>query len=230
MPVHLRPSAPTAPDAILCGDPGRALAIAQRVLDRPRMSNHHHGLWGYHGLTPTGAELTVQATGIGGPSAVVVISELAQLGLRRAIRVGTCAALGPAPAVGSGLIAGRAIACDGASVALGAEPGAPLEPDRGLLDELRASALPVATVFSRDVAASPPPGGGEGGAVVDLQTAATFAFGRREGIAVAAVLAVASSTGRRLEDEPLESTLLRLAAVAVRALLPEAGTNAKAGP
>lgn len=219
MPVHLRPSAPTAPDAILCGDPGRALAIAQRVMVQPRMSNHHHGLWGYHGETPAGRELTVQATGIGGPSAVVVLGELAELGMRRAIRVGTCVAAGSPPA-GTGVRVGAAVGEDGASVALGARPGRPLAPDPALREALAsATGLREATVVSRDVGPGhggplPAIGAGE---VLDLQSAATFAFCRERGLAAAAVLAVATSDGRRLEDEPLEAVLLALADAAVAA-------------
>ena len=92
MPFYLRPSAPTAADALICGDPARALAIAQHVMVQPRMSNHNRGLWGYYGETPGGLPLTVQATGIGGPSAVAVLREAIELGVRRVIRVGTCAA------------------------------------------------------------------------------------------------------------------------------------------
>jgi uridine phosphorylase len=219
VPVHLRPSAPTAADAILCGDPGRALAIAQRVMVQPRMSNHHHGLWGYHGETPSGRELTVQATGIGGPSALVVLGELAELGVRRAIRVGTCVAPGPSPAAGSGLLVAAATGEDGASAAVGAEPGRPMPPDPELHEALAGAGLTAATVVSRDVG----PGAGEmddavpDGRVVDLQSAAVFAFCRSRGLAVAAVLAVATSAGRRLEDEPLEAVLLRLADVATAA-------------
>lgn len=220
MPVHLRPSAPTAADAILCGDPSRALTIAQAVLPKPRMSNHHRGLWGYWGETEGGGELTVQATGIGGPSAVTVLGELVGLGLRRAIRVGTCATSAAAPALGSSLVVTAAIAADGCSAALGAAPGSALEPDpelTGLL--LRATAAPAATVISRDL--QPPAGAaaGTGGAdAADLQTAATLAFAAREAVALAATLAVASAAGRRLEDEPLEAELLRLARAAAAVL------------
>lgn len=220
MPVHLRPSAPTAADAILCGDPGRALAIAQRVMVQPRMSNHHHGLWGYHGETPAGRELTVQGTGIGGPSAIVVLDELAELGVRRAIRVGTCVSAGPEPAAGAGLLVTAAVGEDGASAALGARRGEAIAADPGLAGALGSHpGLTEAVVVSRDVGpghtgAAAPPGAG---AVVDLQSAATFAFCRRRGLAAAALLAVATSAGRRLEDEPLEAVLLRLADRAVGA-------------
>ena len=57
------------------------------------MFNHHRGLWGYTGTAPDGEPVTIQATGMGGPSAAIVLSELISLGARRAIRVGTCGAL-----------------------------------------------------------------------------------------------------------------------------------------
>src|SRR5689334_7630784 len=123
--------APMAPDAILCGDPARALTIAQAVLAKPRMSNHHRGLWGYYGQTADGRPLTVQATGIGAPSALTVLGELAELGLRRAIRVGTCASSG-VPALGARLVVASAIADDGCSAALGTAPGASVAGDAEL--------------------------------------------------------------------------------------------------
>ena len=49
MPARLRPTAPIAADAILVGDPGRALMLAQELLEQPKMSNHARGLWGYTG-------------------------------------------------------------------------------------------------------------------------------------------------------------------------------------
>src|SRR5579875_663085 len=88
--IHLRPTAPLAERVLLPGDPGRALALAQSLLEGPRMFNHHRGLWGYTGTAPDGLPLTIQATGMGGPSAAIVLAELIALGARRAIRVGSC--------------------------------------------------------------------------------------------------------------------------------------------
>jgi nucleoside phosphorylase len=218
VPAHLRPSAPTAAAALLCGDPARALAIAQALLVKPRMSNHHRGLWGYHGETAAGAELTVQATGIGGPSAAIVIGELSGLGMRRAIRVGTCAAPAADPPLGAKLVVERAIAGDGTSRALGAEPGEPLFPDRAMTVALAsAPELGPATVLSRDLPPMPgePPTGIDVG---DLQTAAVLAACARHAVPAAAGLVVGAAAGRRLEDEPLESRLLELAGVAAAAL------------
>ena len=47
--IHLRPTAPLAERVLLPGDPGRALALAQSLLQEPRMFNHNRGLWGYTG-------------------------------------------------------------------------------------------------------------------------------------------------------------------------------------
>src|SRR5918996_2940966 len=115
MPVHLRPSGPIAPDALLPGDPGRALALAQSLLREPKMSNHHRGLWGYSGETEAGRPMTIQATGMGGPSAAIVLAELAELGVQRAIRIGSCGSLDPGLRLGELLVVEAALADDGAS-------------------------------------------------------------------------------------------------------------------
>ena len=92
--IHLRPHADVAERVLLPGDPGRALRLAQQLVDgTPKMLNHNRGLWGYSGIAHDGEPLTVQATGMGGPSAAIVVEELVQLGARRFVRVGTCGAL-----------------------------------------------------------------------------------------------------------------------------------------
>src|SRR3712207_7310066 len=52
----------------------------------PRMFNHNRGLWGYTGTAADGAPMTIQATGMGGPSAAIVVAELIDLGARRLVR------------------------------------------------------------------------------------------------------------------------------------------------
>src|SRR6478736_1866815 len=100
VPIHVQPTAPLAPRALLPGDPGRALVLAQLLLDAPKMFNHNRGLWGYTGTAGDGEPLTIQSTGMGGPSAAIVLEELCDLGLERAIRVGTCGALDGGLALG----------------------------------------------------------------------------------------------------------------------------------
>ena len=84
--IHLQPTAPLAERVLLPGDPGRALLLAQALMTEPRMFNHNRGLWGYTGEASDGRPLTIQSTGIGGPSAAIVITELAHLGVGRALR------------------------------------------------------------------------------------------------------------------------------------------------
>lgn len=219
MPFYLRPSAPTATDALICGDPARALTIAQHVMLQPRISNHNRGLWGYYGETPAGRPLTVQATGIGGPSAAAVLSEASDLGLTRLVRVGTCAATGgDHPPLGGTVVVAAARAGDGTSRALGA--GEEATPDRGLTAALAAASGAVTTkIASADLLPSPGEHGGDGRpGLHDLQTAAVFTLARRLGLAAAAALVVRSVDGRPLEDEPLDAALLRLADAAVTAL------------
>src|SRR6476661_6021035 len=91
--IHLHPTAPLASRVLLPGDPGRALRLAQALMDTPLMFNHNRGLWGYTGTAADGEELTIQSTGMGGPSAAIVVSELADLGATTMLRTGTCGAL-----------------------------------------------------------------------------------------------------------------------------------------
>jgi uridine phosphorylase len=216
MTIELRPTAPIAADALLPGDPARALAHAQELLVGPRMSNHHRGLWGYYGRTEDGHPLTVQATGIGGPSAAVVLRELARLGVRRAVRLGLCAARGRGLRAGDLLLVESAVAGDGTSRALGAS-GA-LEPDPALtraLAEASGGRVRRARVATVDIWDGP----GAGSAAVEMAAAPLLALGPRLGVAVAGLLVVAEGgRGERLEDTGLARAAARAAGVAAAAL------------
>ena len=108
-PNHLQPAAELAERVLLPGDPARALAVAQALLEpTPRMFNHARGLWGYTGIAADGEPLTVQATGMGGPSAAIVTEELIALGATRLVRIGTCGALDPELGLGA-LLAAAAV-------------------------------------------------------------------------------------------------------------------------
>src|SRR6186713_2150458 len=136
-PEILRPHEPVAERVLLPGDPGRALRLSTQLIDGPRMLNHHRGLWGYTGPAADGAPLTIQSTGLGGPSAAAVVAELVALGARRLVRVGTASGLG-ATRPGTLVIAREALAVDGASRALGA--GARVAADAALTAALAAAA------------------------------------------------------------------------------------------
>jgi uridine phosphorylase len=154
MSVRLNPILPATSDAILVGDPRRAFALGQSLTVQPAMSHLSRGLWGYRGETAAGLELTVQATGVGGPSAVAVISDLVDSGVKRLIRLGTCTATGADHAgeairPGQAFLVSRARCGDGASRALSGGEDRVL-PDPGLFDALGEVAQ-AAEVFSHDL-------------------------------------------------------------------------------
>jgi len=223
-PLHLRPTAPLAERVLLPGDPGRALALAQALLVEPRMFNHHRGLWGYTGAAPDGEPLTIQATGMGGPSAAIVLSELIALGARRAVRVGTCGALAQDLELGALIVASEAICADGTSRALGA--GELIAADPALTRALaeRVPGAQVGTIVSVDLFYEDGPrGAGREALAVEMEAAALFAVGRATEIAVACVLAVsdtfdAAGVRERISDHALLAASERMGAAAIAAL------------
>jgi DeoD family purine-nucleoside phosphorylase len=223
-PIHLHPTAPLAQRVLLPGDPGRALALAQALLVEPRMFNHNRGLWGYTGAAPDGEPLTIQSTGMGGPSAAIVLSELIALGVQRAIRVGTCGALDEQLALGDLVIAREAICADGTSRALGA--GERASADQALSDALAACA-PAAlqgTIASVDLFYDTDERThGPDAVAVEMEAAALFAKGAKEGVPVGCVLAVSDTFDAhgarvRIDDESLLSAAEAMGRVAIAAL------------
>jgi uridine phosphorylase len=219
MPARLRPTASIAPAALLVGDPGRALALAQELLEAPKMSNHARGLWGYSGESIAGRPLTIQSTGMGGPSAAVVLGDLAELGVRRAVRVGTCTALREGLRPGDLIAVEEAHAWSGPGGGAGEAVAPDPEMEARLREALGEAARP-GTAASLDVlhgGGAPPPV--EQGEVADMQTAAIFGAARRLEIGAAAVLIVSEGAGgERLGDAELEAAA-KLAGRAAAAIL-----------
>jgi DeoD family purine-nucleoside phosphorylase len=225
--IHLRPNAEVAERVLLPGDPGRAMRIAQLLLDTPRMLNHHRGLWGYTGVAADGEPLTVQSTGMGGPSAAIVCEELLRLGARRFVRVGTCGALVDGLALGDLVVADAALAEDGASRALGAM--GPVAPDAVLHADLCAAA-PAAhagLVVTADLFYDPDPGRATrwmaaGAIAVEMEAATVLRVAERAGAAAACVLAVSDvfpdGVRERIGPDALEAAEAALGRAAAAAL------------
>jgi purine-nucleoside phosphorylase len=182
--AHLHPTAELAERALLPDDPGQALALT-RVLfgETPRMFNHQRGLWGYTGIALDGAPLTVQSTGIGGPSAAIVVAELQALGLRRAVRIGRAWAVDGTLRAGELIAATSVLAADGTSRALGAGPR--VEPDAALARALTSDLAGV--VASADVPHGDP---AWDALAFDLESAAVLAAAARAGVAAACLVAI----------------------------------------
>ena len=208
---------------LLPGDPGRALMLAQAVLEEPRMFNHNRGLWGYTGTAPDGDTMTIQATGMGGPSAAIVLAELIALGARRAIRVGTCGALRAGLELGSLVIAGEAICADGTSRALGA--GERARADEGITEALERAAptARVGSVISVDLFYDADLERAGDALAVEMEAATLFALGARAGVAVGCVLTVSDTfdehgTRTRIDDHLLQESGEAMGRAAVAAL------------
>jgi purine-nucleoside phosphorylase len=214
--VHLRPHAPVAERVLAPGDPGRALRLAQQLLEAPRMLNHHRGLWGYTGAAADGELLTIQSTGLGGPSTAIVAEELIALGARRVVRLGTCTALGDAAALGAIVVPTAVLPTDGTSRALGVS--APLFPDAELAERLDGET--TGTVVSADLFYGREPGkwAGTGAIAVDLAAGALLAVAGRHGVAAACALTVTRAGDDLLEPEALERAEESMGAAGAAAL------------
>jgi DeoD family purine-nucleoside phosphorylase len=232
-PIHLRPTAELAERVLLPGDPGRALMLAQTLLERPLMFNHHRGLWGYTGRAHDGEPLTIQSTGMGGPSAAIVLHELIALGARRAVRVGTCGALAPTLRLGEIVIASDAIVADGTSAVLGAGPRTHADPTLTSALAATLAGVPgrrahVATIVSTDVFYEEGSDRGRawraaGAAAVEMEASTLFALGSSAGVPVACVLAVsdvfdAAGQRVRLDDGALSRAAEAMGRAAAQAL------------
>jgi DeoD family purine-nucleoside phosphorylase len=229
-PIHLRPATDLAERVLLPGDPGRALAVAQELMDQPKMFNHNRGLWGYTGSGPDGEPLTIQATGMGGPSAAIVVEELIALGARTLIRIGTCGAIDPELGLGDLLVASEALAEDGTSRALGA--GDRVAADARLTEALAAAAGTHAgaregIVATSDLFYDAREGMLErwrsaGALAVEMEAAAVLRVAERREVTAACLLAVSDMVGdgrrRRLGRDDLEEAGLLLGRVAGAAL------------
>jgi DeoD family purine-nucleoside phosphorylase len=213
---------------LLPGDPGRALLLAQALLDEPKMFNHHRGLWGYSGAAADGEALTIQSTGMGGPSAAIVVTELVELGAERLIRVGTCGALDGSLALGDLLIATEALAGDGTSRALGADQRVAASP--GLAEALEraagdAGARPGVVVstdlFYEQRADAEREWLQDGAIAAEMETATLFALAHTLDVQTASLLVVSDvilPVRTRISPEALRAAEHRMGEVAARAL------------
>ncbi len=100
--------------AIVPGDPERVRKIAE-MLDNPRFLACHREFTSWLAELD-GHPIVICSTGIGGPSTSIAVEELAQLGIRTFLRIGTTGAIQPHIHVGDILITTAAVRLDGASL------------------------------------------------------------------------------------------------------------------
>ena len=99
--------------AIVPGDPGRVKRIAKYFDDAEHLASHRE--YTSHRGTLAGQPVIACSTGIGGPSTSIAVEELAQLGVRTFLRVGTTGAIQPDLDVGALIVTTGSVRLDGAS-------------------------------------------------------------------------------------------------------------------
>jgi DeoD family purine-nucleoside phosphorylase len=222
--IHIRANADVAERVLLPGDPGRALRLAQHLLAAPmQVLNTNRGLWGYTGTASDGKALTIQSTGMGGPTTAIVAEELIALGARRLLRVGTCGALADGLALGDLLVAGASLCVDGASQALGGNGRAVADPE--LTAALERVAGPARTIASADLFYDPDPDragrwAADGAVAIEMEASTLFTLAKLRGVAAGCLLTVSDviAEGSRIGDDALHAAELRLGDAALAAL------------
>lgn len=197
---------------IVCGDPGRTKWIAG-LLEEPKLVNDNRGL-----LTFTGRyrskEITVSTTGMGTPSAAIVMEELASLGAEYVIRVGTTGGIGEGVELGDIIIPTRAIPLDGATKAY-IKRGAKTFADdemvsllRSNLGNCRCHLGPVCTsdTFYLEEEEDAERWASQGALSFEMECSVIFAIGSIRGYRAAAVLTVTGKIygkGERVIDDAI---------------------------
>lgn len=99
--------------AVLPGDPARSERIAKQMANPTHLAyTREFNSW--RGEVD-GKPVIACSTGIGGPSVSIAVEELAQLGIRTFLRIGTTGAIQPHINVGDMLVTSGAVRLDGAS-------------------------------------------------------------------------------------------------------------------
>ena len=97
---------------LLPGDPRRAKYVAENFFEGAKLVTEERGMLGYTG-TYKGEPISIQATGMGCPSAAIVTEELIQLGAKSLLRIGTCGGYHREMKLGDLVIATAATPADG---------------------------------------------------------------------------------------------------------------------
>jgi DeoD family purine-nucleoside phosphorylase len=222
VPIHLRAEPGDYADAVLLpGDPLRAKYIAETFMDDPRQVNGERGMLGYTG-TFDGKPMSVQSTGMGCPTAGIVVEELAQLGAKRLLRIGTCGGLQPDLALGDLIVALSAVPQDStATHYVGGEPHAPTaswELVHGAVHAAKELGRPVRVgpIVSSDVFYDPDPGRAQrwssrGILAVEMEAAVIFTVGALRGLEAGCLLTVSDiiveGEFKRISDEDLRKAV-----------------------
>jgi DeoD family purine-nucleoside phosphorylase len=231
VPIHVRAEPGDYAEAcLLPGDPLRAKYIAETYFDDAVERNTELGLLGDTG-TFEGSPVSVQATGMGCPSAAIVMEELVRLGVKRFLRVGTCGGLQHDLVLGDLIVAISAVPADGtARHYAGGEPHTPT-PDWELVHGAVHAAkeldqpLRVGAIASSDTFYDPDPDRhrrwSERGVLgVEMEAAVLFTIGALRGVKAGCLLTVSDivigEEFTRISDDELRAAVDRMTGVALK--------------
>src|ERR671930_2017812 len=230
MPIHVRAEPGDYAEAcLLPGDPLRAKYIAETYLDNAVQRNTERGMLGYTGEFD-GKPVSVQATGMGCPSAAIVVEELVQLGVKRMLRVGTCGGLQPDLRLGDLIVALSAIPADATARHLvGTDqhvPTASWELVHGAVHVAKeiGQSMHIGPIVSSDLFYNPDEGQYErwskrGVLAVEMEAAALFTVGAIRGVQTGCLLTVSDivveGVFTRISDDELRAAVDRMTQVAL---------------
>jgi DeoD family purine-nucleoside phosphorylase len=230
MPIHVRAEPGDYAEAcLLPGDPLRAKYIAETYLDGAVQRNEERGLWGFTGEFE-GKPVSVQATGMGCPTAAIVMEELVQLGVKRFLRVGTCGGLQTDLELGDLIVALTAVPADGtARHYVGGEPHCPTadwELVHGAVHAAKELGQPmrVGAIVSSDTFYDPDEGrhgrwSARGVLAVEMEAAVLFTIGALRKVQAGCLLTVSDIVVQgvftRICDDDLRAAVDRMTTLAL---------------
>jgi DeoD family purine-nucleoside phosphorylase len=236
MPIHVRAEPGDYAEAcLLPGDPLRAKYIAETYLDDAVQRNAERGMLGYTGEFE-GRPVSVQATGMGCPSAAIVIEELVQLGVKRMLRVGTCGGLQTDLQLGDLIVALSAIPADATARHLvGTDqhvPTASWELVHGAVHVAKdiGQSMRLGPIVSSDLFYNPDDGqyarwSSRGVLAVEMEASVLFTLGALRGFAAGCLLTVSDvvveGEFKRISDEELRAAVDRMTRVALATVTAE---------
>ena len=234
MPIHLRAEPGDYAEAcLLTGDPLRAKYIAETFITDVVQVNAERGLLGFTG-TYDGSRVSVQATGMGCPTAAIVMEELVTLGVKRFLRVGTCGGLQLDLHIGDLVVALSAVPADGtARHYVDGEPHAPTaswDLVHAAVHAAKELGLPVRVgpIVSSDTFYDPDSGrhnrwSQRGLLAVEMEAAVIFTIAALRGVQAGCLLtvsdyAVHGEAVARISDEELQAAVDRMTRLALHTI------------
>ena len=231
-PVHVRAEPGDFAESVLMpGDPRRARYIAEKFSEDAKLVTEERGLLGFTG-TYKGSPISVQATGMGCPSAAIITEELIQLGARNLLRIGTCGGYNQDLRLGDLIIATAATPNDGTVTSI--TRGLPYAPAANFdlvhaahhAAENAGRRTSVGPIVSSDLFYDPEDDPATlwsnlGVLAVEMEAAAIFTIAAMHGVRAGCLLTVSDTIGAevvRIGDEALRDAVDNMMALALDTL------------